>query len=409
MKCRYEMLPDHKGIKKDLVNERYLAFKYLNGKEFTKKFDSLKEAIQWRRVFHPALPDELISKKSKEDSPLKAAIMPNARMNGEDLGYYFRDVWELYKTNYLPTLEGSTHELALRKQPFVNPLMNFKMVEITATLIDRMMVQHKAAAIKPKSRRFNFDCELKALKAILNWYRLNYDPLFVNPILPRHRNAGFIRKVIKKEKKMSAEEILRFFSNLPPFWRDFAETQFYLAGRVGEVVGLQDRSIDFNEQMITIKYVMVWARSSTTVDYLKEVPKNGEERYVFINQRLSEILHRRLPLVKNGYIFHDDGNPLAYRQIQYQYNMALKKAELFPRFSSTHIMRHSMGTITRRVTGSLDAAQAVTGHKDIKMAQHYASLPTDTNKMAVNQVNAFMENLEKTVSKKTETRLHLVN
>ena len=61
-------------------------------------------------------------------------------------------------------------------------------------------------------------------------------------------------------------------------------------------------------------------------------------------------------------------------RIQYQYNNALKRAGLFPKFSSTHIMRHSMGTITRMVTGSMDSAQAVTGHKDIKMAQHYSSM-----------------------------------
>src|SRR3989339_223511 len=76
-----------------------------------------------------------------------------------------------------------------------------------------------------------------------------------------------------------------------------------------------------------------------------------------------------------------------------QFNHALKKAGLFPEYSATHIMRHSMGTITRKVTGSLDAAQAVTGHKDIKMVQHYAAMPSEANRKAVNDVERFMATL----------------
>ncbi len=167
-----------------------------------------------------------------------------------------------------------------------------------------------------------------------------------------------------------------------------------MAARVGEVAGLQVESVDFFERVIVVRHVAVFARTSKAFDYLKDVPKNGEERFIFLNDKLFEILSRRIASAKSGYVFHENGLPLTYRVIQYQYNHALKKAGLYPRFSSTHIMRHSMGTITRRVTGSLDAAQAVTGHKDIKMAQHYASMPTDTNKKAVNEVNLYMRNLE---------------
>ena len=54
-----------------------------------------------------------------------------------------------------------------------------------------------------------------------------------------------------------------------------------------------------------------------------------------------------------------------------------------------------MGTITRRVTGSLDMAQAVTRHKDLKVAQQYAGLPTEANKKAVNDVFSYLNGLEK--------------
>ena len=57
-------------------------------------------------------------------------------------------------------------------------------------------------------------------------------------------------------------------------------------------------------------------------------------------------------------------------------------------------MRHSMGTITRKVTGSLDMAQAVTRHKDVRVAQQYASIPTDANRKALKEVGDYLVELE---------------
>ena len=133
------------------------------------------------------------------------------------------------------------------------------------------------------------------------------------------------------------------------------------------------------------------------------MPKNGEISYASMNSKLEEIIHRRMSLASNGFLFHKNGKPLCYREIQYHYNKALKKAGLADKYASTHIMRHSMGTITRRVTGSLDMAQAVTRHKDIRVAQQYANLPTEANKRAVGDVFSYLDNLEKGLIKRKGT------
>mgnify|MGYP001597944868 CR=1 FL=1 len=272
--------------------------------------------------------------------------------------------------------------------------MNFKMVEVTANLLDTFASNHKAQAVKTRSKRHNFDRCLACLKAILNWYRENYDALFVNPVLPRHKQAGIIRDLTQKSKKLRPEELIAFFQELPPFWRDFAEAQFYMGARVSEVAGLQVASVNLKELEICIQYVVIWSYETKKFEYLKEIPKNGEISYASMNKKLEEIIRRRLPLAANGFLFHLDGKPMSYRQIQYQYNLALERAGLSKQYSSTHIMRHSMGTITRKVTGSVDMAQAVTRHKDIQVAQQYASLPTEANRKAVNDVNSYLENLE---------------
>jgi len=59
------------------------------------------------------------------------------------------------------------------------------------------------------------------------------------------------------------------------------------------------------------------------------------------------------------------------------------------------MMRHGMATITRQVTGSLEAAQAVTGHKDQRMVQHYARMASQVQVDAVNRVQEFMDEVER--------------
>ena len=52
-----------------------------------------------------------------------------------------------------------------------------------------------------------------------------------------------------------------------------------------------------------------------------------------------------------------------------------------------------MATLTRQVTGSLNSTQAVTGHKDFKLVQHYAGLGNEENKKAIMAVeNHLIEN-----------------
>ena len=83
------------------------------------------------------------------------------------------------------------------------------------------------------------------------------------------------------------------------------------------------------------------------------------------------ILSNRLALIEPGsdFIFHKNGKPLKYNHIQRNYNKALKAAGVS--FTGTHILRHGMATTTRQLLG-LNHSQAVTGHKSIRMLEHYA-------------------------------------
>jgi len=45
-----------------------------------------------------------------------------------------------------------------------------------------------------------------------------------------------------------------------------------------------------------------------------------------------------------------------------------------------------MATLTRLVTGSLNSTQAVTGHKDFRLVQHYGEIDRDENRKAITAV-----------------------
>ena len=401
---RYIKLEGHKGIYKDTKNDSYLVRKKINGKEYSKSFTKISEATRWKRDFHPSIPENLRRTETVSGNSIHGKLSfevekPNKVedfQNGKDYGMSFGDVINAYKEKKMPSLAYSSREVLERQLEFFDELHFIPVININHFFLDRFMSRKINDSKQEKTeRRFNFNNELKALRLLLNWYRQNYDPSFFNPVLQRHKDMGVIKAPKKRKKKMKPEDILRFFDALEGIWRDIAIFQFFIAGRIQEVAGLQKVSVDFENRSILIKDVVVWDKAKNFQE-LRHVTKNGDVRYVYMNDNLLEVLERRFDQLCKGseYVFHIDGEPLKYRSIQYNYNKALKKCGLHPEFSSTHFMRHTMGTITRMVTGNLDAAQAVTGHKDIRMVQHYANLPSEANKKAVNQVGDFLKNLK---------------
>lgn len=393
---RYVTLKHHPGIRKDLKTNSYYVTKSIKGKRYFTTMTTLTEAIHWKNTFHPDL-----TETPRGLVPLvevKEPIVLERKLNGENEAHTLRDVWKLYQKYHFPQIEYSSREMKLYRFEFFTELLDIKMVHFSPEIMDRHIENRKEMAILKDSKRCNFDAPLRELRALFNWYRENYDFRFINPILKRHKFLGMIRKPPVRNKKMEPEEVSTFFENLIPFYRDYALVQFYIAGRVQEVAGIQVSSVDLKNRTLLVKDVVVWDKKKRFQE-LKPHTKNGGVRYCHLNDILYEIFERKLKEVPKGcsYVFHEDGQPLLYRKIQHQYNMALKRSGIDHKYSSTHIMRHSMATITRRVTGSLDATQAVTGHKDQRLVQHYASLPCNAQIEAVKSVELFMREVSESV------------
>ena len=78
-------------------------------------------------------------------------------------------------------------------------------------------------------------------------------------------------------------------------------------------------------------------------------------------------------------MFHVDGKPLNYCTIQSNYKIAQKKSGV--PYTGTHCLRHGMATLAREVGGmGLDSVVAMTGHKDLKIADHYSKIDGEVQK-----------------------------
>lgn len=135
-----------------------------------------------------------------------------------------------------------------------------------------------------------------------------------------------------------------------------------------------------------------------------------------MNKKLREIMQRRLADVSEtpcefyceetgnrlDFVFHINGQPLTYRQIQYHYNKALKKIGLYQKFSSTHLMRHSMANLVRERKG-VESAQAVGRWKTRELVEDvYTNTPTHIVKDAIDDMELFLNgtdnNLQESVN-----------
>lgn len=359
----YSKLSKHRGIYKNKKTGRYLAVKKIKGKQFSESFDNVRSALHWRNTF-----DGIKIKKKiwQKTSPT------------------LLEIWESMRELHFPTLEGSTIAIWERRFKVLEGLYRVHMEDFTPSIIDEWIKVSKAHYIKLKnSKRYNLRNELNLLGTAFRWYRNDPeigDYKFVSPILDRHKKSCIIRELPVRDKKISPEDALKFINCLTPLYRDLALLQFLTASRISEVAGIQISNIDLDKKELMIKECCVWDPKSKVFQYLKLYPKNKSVRYCFINDLLLEIIQNRLKErhPESEFLFHINGKPLNYCTIQVNFRKAQRKAGV--KHTGTHILRHGMATFVRSITRSLDATMAMTGHKDIKLADHYSSIGREVQK-----------------------------
>ncbi|OFZ46401.1 MAG: hypothetical protein A2381_14600 [Bdellovibrionales bacterium RIFOXYB1_FULL_37_110] len=359
------------GIYKNNKTGKFFAEKRIKGKVHNKVFSNLYDAKKWRKHF-----DGISSEINEE----------NVEQKYSTLAF----VWNTMKEQHFPNLATSTKAIWHRRYTLLQILEHLPMDKITPSKITSW-VQHwveKFSSVdyknsgRGKAGRCNLNNELNMFVTIFNWYKESEQfeqeaQHLTCPIKRKHRKLGFIKPLPDKKKQIDLKHAFIFFEYLMPLYRELAMMQFFTAGRIGEVSGLQWSNIDQQNKRLLIKHTCIWDQTSKSFLELKPFPKNREARPVYITDEIMEILKRReaFKIKGNDFVFHVEGRPLNYGTIQINYRAAQKKGKL--PYSGTHILRHGMAKLARKVGGGLDAVIAMTGHKDLKLADHYSSCNED--------------------------------
>lgn len=353
------------GIRQDVISGHYQAIKVLNGKQAVETFKSLREAKNWFKSYTPKIKTCTITKT---------------------LGSTLGEALALYLENHVAHLASNTRQTVNRRlTAFYNK--EIKQIEITAInsqMIDdylKRCIVHSSSKGLSDCKRSSYTSELKLSRTFFNWYSANYNETLVNPIKRRHFAMGNVRANNPKRRKLTKVEIQLFFKNLHGMFLGLAKIQFFTASRISEVAGLHWTSVNEANSTLTIKHCLVWSHSTKKFLEIKETPKNETERVCYINPAIAMALDNRKKAMNGPLVFHENGMPLSYRQIQYQYRKALIKSGLND-VTSSHFLRHSAANLVRSL-GGLDLAQSITGHKHrLIVEKTYTEMPNNLQREA---------------------------
>lgn len=347
------------GIRQKIETGKYLVTKSIKGQRFSREFDTLRDAINWKNTFVPGKVEIPSSEKT------------------------LKDVYEEYKTSGMNHLTTYTvYKKTQRMDKFLKNLFRFPMNQITRSVI-RNHIETMKNLVEEDSRRCNFDKELKDLSSLFNWYHDEHEH-FNNPITKKHFWQGKLKEVPKVQRDLSIAQVNKFLEKLKEPFKTMAKFQFLLGARIGEIAALNTSVVDFDTKVILIRDTIVWlkgapkykhSQTKTNIVAVKDLTHDMESMLKALNKlRPTEGLHQE-------FYFTYKNRLIRYNQILANYNKALKMAGL-TQFSGTHIMRHSMATFARQKAG-LDTAQKMLNHTSARQTERYARLDADQSVTSV--------------------------
>ena len=264
-------------------------------------------------------------------------------------------LWQAYLTNR--QLRSST------KCSYQSLLNNYVLPELGARRLDHIRQEDITVFFS------KLECEGLSSKSRLNLYTLlklmfevavEYDLLSSNPVRcklhrPQHK--------AKKKPALTAEEIRRILKNIPSEYSALFKTIALTGQRIGELLALRWRDIDFTSRRMKIEHNL-WRGE------LGPPKTEASERHIHLPTVLSDILwdHKE----KSRFVEDDDfvfckadGSPCdpGYLRTKVLYP-ALDEAGIKrgPRTHGFHLFRHSAGSIIHAITRDLKQAQELLGH-----------------------------------------------
>lgn len=196
------------------------------------------------------------------------------------------------------------------------------------------------------------------------------------------------------------------------------EIQLLTGMRIGEVLALQFKDINFKKRFIDVNGTLVDTKDPITQRYgVKDVTKTGSSmRKIGITERAVKIFeelfkYKRFNELEPDYLERDyiftnkKGNPLSTNKINYILKEALEITNIAKRVT-THTMRHTHVSILAQRGVPLKAIQERVGHSDSNMTLRiYTHVTDNMAQNLINELEHFDEEYQNEVNQKEKLRL----
>ncbi|MGE0633580.1 MAG: tyrosine-type recombinase/integrase [Pseudobdellovibrionaceae bacterium] len=294
----------------------------------------------------------------------------------------FRELKLLWVAEWLPHKNLSTQVRYKSYLQHFEYLDDYRVVKINPVIIDGWIthIKNPAYLAKYNSTRCDYTHEHTVLKSIFNFYVTRFNRNYVLPFIPDHRRMLKVKDKPKQNKDLTVDEFRKFLDALgedcmgTPWELVYyiALMQYAIYGRIQEAAALHYEDFQFGQNKIFVCKKVVWPRSKGLEARLVEGSKTGEGKELPMSALASKTF-REWTLktgIRSGRLFSYKDKLVEYRNIQYRYDKALKKAGL--PFSATHLIRHASLTEFYDTCEDILTTQKMAGHSDLKSTSRYA-------------------------------------
>lgn len=292
-------------------------------------------------------------------------------------GVQFEELLKRWRGNLsnLGMATKNNYESKLRHFAFFNGM---RVADISPAIISDWLTElrTKEYLASQKSTRSSYRQEMMMCKAILNYYREEFDHTYSLPFLKRHMKSLTVRDVMKKNKDMTMGEFQKFSQELKAVCDEEFEWVYYIAlfqygiyGRIQEAAALHYE--DFTNEHVKVHRRVQWPRRKGEKARVVSGSKANPGKLIPITPYLRKILKEwrgKTNRIKGPLFSHNGIVP--YRAIQYRYDLALEKAGI--EFTGTHLLRHASLTEVYHQSKDIKTTAHLAGHASIATTQRYA-------------------------------------
>jgi integrase len=295
---------------------------------------------------------EKVGKVAKSVAEEKLDIKRSEVIRGEWKPKVVKTSFEKFKDEYLEYSRANKKpKSSLRDECSLKHLSRFFGGKALSEISSFMVEKYKLTRREEKAEPGTVNRELACLRHMFNM-ALRWKKAQTNPV----REVKFMKEPKGKERILSDEEEARLLETVRTSPKEkhlepIIITALNTGMRKGEILNLKWLNVDFKKGYIQV-----------------EGTKNGENRKIPMNKKLTDTLEGGKKVSKGEYVFSENGKP--YRDVKTGWWTALKKAGIEGfRF---HDLRHTFGSRLGMKGRDIRTIQILMGHKDITMTMRYS-------------------------------------